>query len=122
MSARTGRVAFGDHVEYDIGDGGGGDRGSGYVLGVMAYALDGSVVLVGDAERIGMPITADHCTLVSSGHDEATRPWRERYLSQCSGTLVPLDPLEGLRIAAGLKQGEAFANKRTLADVKRNRP
>lgn len=83
-----GEFKLGDRVSYDIGDGRQGAQGEGFVLGVMNYAPDGSVILVGDEPYLGMPINAGHCRAMSSGHLATARWLRGRYLARFPGTLV----------------------------------
>lgn len=72
-------MKIGDLVEYDLRASHGGDLGQAYVIGHMAYAKDGSVVLLADEKGVGMPINVAHCKVLSTGHGIAER-FRQRYV------------------------------------------
>ena len=80
-------MKIGDWVTYRWS----GGTGEGFVLGEMAYSKPTSVViLLGDFDKLGMPIAAGHCT-VSDRADPTSAPrLRLRYDTRFPGALKPL--------------------------------
>ncbi len=63
-------IKFGDLVNYDLRRSHGGNIERAYVIGEPPYSNGGSHLMLADEAAVGMPINADHCALISSGHTE----------------------------------------------------
>ncbi len=79
-------LKFGDYVEYKLDS---CATGEGFVIGIMEYSNDNSVICLADNDYIGMPINTVHLSKPILSNVKLAQDLRTRYLSKFPNTFKP---------------------------------